>query len=180
MASGPSMSAEIADMVCGLPAIVTNSTFRLAPWAWMLYAADAAWWNHPSNKDAQDFAGLKVSVERAHGVHWIKHAGRIGYSDDPTCIHSVGNSGAQAIQIAMKSGAKKVILCGFDMQGCHWHGPHPEGLRGTSRGGYERWLAMFDQVAPLFKAKADIVNCTPDSALKCFRMGVLEDELACA
>lgn len=62
LASGPSMSQDVADrvMASGLPAIVTNSTFRLAPWAWMLYGADESWWNHPDNKDAHVFRGLRA------------------------------------------------------------------------------------------------------------------------
>jgi len=70
LASGPSMSLAVADQVraAGMPAIVINTTHRLAPWAAMLYAADIEWWQHPSNADAATFAGLRVSCQQVPGV----------------------------------------------------------------------------------------------------------------
>ena len=48
IASGPSLTAEDCELVreSGCPVIVTNTTFRLCPWADMLYAFDRPWWNH--------------------------------------------------------------------------------------------------------------------------------------
>ena len=187
MASGPSMSASVAESVhaAGIPAIAVNTTFRLVPWAWMLYAADTPWWTHKANADALQFGGLKVSIEQCAGdknappgVHQLVNAGRVGYSADPTCVHTLANSGAQAMQIAIKAGAAKVLLCGFDMHGGHWHGEHPQGLKANGRDSFDRWLAMFNEAAPLMKKNADIVNCTPGSALKCFRSAPLAQELA--
>jgi hypothetical protein len=180
LASGPSMSLAVADLVraAGMPAIVINTTHRLAPWAAMLYAADIEWWQHPSNADAATFAGLRVSCQQVPGVLALRNAGTVGYSDEPDCVHTIGNSGAQALQIAIKAGAKRVLLCGFDMHGGHWHGVHPAGLRDTAPENYVTWVGRFEKVAPLLKARADIVNVTPGSALKCFRMSTLEEEIA--
>jgi hypothetical protein len=103
LASGPSMSQAVADAVhaAGIPAIVTNDTFRLAPWAQILYAADTEWWGHTAG--AKDFAGLKVSCQAVPGVLMLHNAGNVGYSPDPACVHTYGNSGAQAIQVAAKA-----------------------------------------------------------------------------
>lgn len=182
LASGPSMSQAVAEAVrvAGIPAIAVNTTHRLAPWAWMLYAADAEWWRHPGNADAAQFAGLKVSCSPVSGVLQLRNAGVVGYSDEPDCVHTLGNSGGQALQIAVKAGAARVLLCGFDMRDSgHWHGQHPAGLRDTEWQTYAEWVKRFEKVAPaLAQRGVDVVNVTPGSALTCFRQSTLEAELA--
>lgn len=173
LASGPSMSQAVADDVRarGLPAIAINSTFRLAPWAAMLYAADPAWWEHRSNVDAHQFAGLRVSCMRTRGVLYLHPSGRDGFDPDPAALRHGGNSGYQALHIAVAAGAARVELHGFDMRGCHWHGPHPEGLLVTQPEHYAKWIASFDGLAPLLRAiGVEVVNRTPGSALTCFPM----------
>ena len=180
LASGPSMSQQAADKVriAGLPAIAVNNTHRLAPWAWMLYAADTEWWQHPSNSDAQQFTGLRVSCQGVKGVHMLRNAGTEGFSADSDCVHTLGNSGAQALQIAVKTGASTVLLLGMDMGGSHWHGKHQSGLRETIPETYTKWVQRITKVAPAMLATGvDIVNCAPGSALTCFRMSTLDAEL---
>lgn len=183
LASGPSMSQRVADLVhvAGVPAIAINSTYRLAPWAWMLYAADTDWWVHPDNAKALQFPGLRVSCQPIKGVHMLRNAGPEGFSDDPGEVHTLGNSGGQAMQVAIKAGAARVLLCGFDMHasvGSHWHGDHPQGLRNTVPGTYEVWIRRMANIAPLIAARGvDVVNCTPGSALTGYRKAKLEDEL---
>lgn len=182
LASGPSMSQAVADAVraAGIPAIAINTTHRLAPWAWMLYAADREWWLHPGNADAQHFAGLKVCCQPVPGVLQLRNAGSVGYSDEADCVHTLGNSGGQALQIAVKAGAARVLLCGFDMRdNGHWHGHHPAGLRDTEWQTYAEWVKRFEKIAPVLAQRGvDVVNVTPGSALTCFRTSTLEAELA--
>jgi len=181
LCGGESMTQRQADLVhiAGVPAIAVNSTFRMAPWAWMLYAADPEWWQHPANRAAQDFQGLRVSCQGVKGVHLLRNAGLLGYSTDADCVHTLGNSGAQALQIACKTGAARVLLLGMDMHGGHWHGEHPPGLRSTLQETYAKWVQRITAAAPAMLATGvDIVNCTPGSALKCFRASTLEAELA--
>ena len=182
LASGPSMSQEVCDQVraAGIPTIAINETWRLAPWATMLYAADPEWWLHPSNCALQLFGGLKVSCMPVRGVRQLRNTGTEGFDPDPGAVRTGGNSGYQAIHVAAHAGAARVLLCGFDMQGAdHWHGKHPAPLRETAPELYVRWLKRFDTLAPVLADRGvDVVNCTPHSALRCFRMGDLETELA--
>lgn len=181
LASGPSMSKAVATAIkdAGIPAIAVNSTYRLAPWAWLLYAADCEWWSHPENRDAASFQGLKVSCQPIPGVLQLRNAGTVGYSDDLDCVHTLGNSGGQALQIAAKAGASRILLCGFDMHGGHWHGAHPYGLRDTAQETYAIWRSRFAEVAPMLSERGiDVVNVTPGSALTCFRRSTLEAEIA--
>ena len=49
----------------------------------------------------------------------------------------------------------------------HWHGEHPTGRQRDGR--YIEWIRKFDALAVAAKERGQhIVNCTPDSALKCF------------
>lgn len=182
LAGGESMSQEVADQVhaSGIPAIVINSTFRLAPWAWMLYAADVEWWAHEKNRDAHEFAGLKVTCQPVRGVERLRNTGSTGFDPNPNAVRTGHNSGYQAVHIAAHTGATRILLCGMNMQGGHWHGAHPHGLRDTTPENYTRWCDRFTTlVEPLKNMDVQVINCTPGSALKCFPMGRLEDELAC-
>lgn len=185
LASGPSMSQAVADQVhaAGVPAVAINLTHRLAPWAWMLYAADIEWWQHPTNADAWRFAGLKVTVNVGRhvppGLLTLENSGGNGFDPDPRALRTGNNSGYQAVHIATHAGARRILLCGMDMGGCHWHGPHPADLKVTAPATYERWRQRFAELAPLLAARGvDVVNCTPGSRLDCFRRGNLETELA--
>ncbi len=178
LASGPSMSQRVADEVfaAGLPTIVVNNTFLLAPWADMLYAADAAWWHaHPA---AADFPGLRVTVQDVPGTHKLRCSGPTGFDPHPGAVRSGGHSGYQAVHIAMHAGARQILLCGFDLHGTHWHGPHPEPLRNTAQGTYVRWIENFAELRePAAERGITIINVTPNSALRCFPMMSLADAL---
>lgn len=168
------MSQEVAYAVKHLPCIAVNTTVKLAPWAWALYA-DQPWWEkYPSI----DFSGLRIACLPVRGVHQLRIAGSVGYTDDADAVHTYGNSGAQAIQIAVKSGASKVLLCGFDMHGTHWHGEYKDGLRNTPQDRYRIWVDDMRHLAVALKTRADVVNVTPGSALVGFRKSTLEAELA--
>lgn len=183
LASGPSMNQESADLVrdAGLPAVVINSTFRLAPWAWALFGADSAWWKHEDNRDAHQFAGLKVSVEDCKGVLKLHYTGTTGFDPDPSCLRSGGNSGYQGVHLLAHTGAARILLLGFDMGGEHWHDDHPAPLRKTPQEHYPGWIARFEELKKaLDKRGIDVINCTPGSALKCFPMAELADVLETA
>lgn len=185
LASGPSMSQEVADAVhaADVPAIAINTTFRLAPWASILYAADFEWWQHPAYRDAWAFDGLKLTIHTGagpvpDGLLWLRNSGRTGFDDDPAAVRTGSNSGYQAVHIAAAAGAARILLCGFDMQGGHWHGDHPAQLKRNTPDAFEKFRAAFATlVDPLRKRGVDVVNVTPGSALECWRRARLEDEL---
>lgn len=180
MATGPS----IPDLVRQLPpnragaaSVAVNDAFRLAPWADMLYAADPAWWRHHA-QDALRFAGLKATANDScefRAVRALTPTGVQGFDEDPGCVRTGGNSGYQAVHVAIHAGASRVLLLGFDMHGGHYFGNHPPGLSNTSEATYQSWLERFDA---LNGRGAEIVNCTPGSALTCFRRADLRAEIS--
>lgn len=124
-----------------------------------------------------------------------------GLSLDPLWIRGGGNSGYQAVNLAVHLGAKKIVLIGFDMKGSggkvHWHDAHPPGMNnprdgrfivvptadgGTqrifSKGNFENWCETFATAVPdLERAGVEVVNATEVSALTVFPMARLEDVL---
>lgn len=187
LASGPSMSQRVADFVRGrCRTIAVNTTYRLAPWADILYAADREWWaGHPS---AMEFAGRKVtilantasSLMEFDQLTYVENGGYGLLDPRPTHIRTGKNSAYQAMHIAVHLGVKRILMCGIDMRLVdgeeHWHGAHPEGVRKTMP--FSLWISLFSQVAPILRMREiEVINCTPGSALHCFKEQRLEDAL---
>lgn len=121
VASGPSLTRRDCDFMRGrFPTIAVNCAVWFAPWADVLYAADSKWWSYYGPK-CQWFKGEKYSItaHRADVVRW-RPTGWTSHG---------GNSGHQALQLAVERGAKRVYLLGFDHQHTdgktHFHGDHP-------------------------------------------------------
>jgi hypothetical protein len=175
------MSAEVAETVRRYPAvrsIVINNTFKLAPWADMLIAVDARWWEkyHP---ETDDFP-LKVCAEPTPyaDVLYVRHSGSDGFDPDPAFIRLGGNGGYAAIHIAAHTGCDRILLCGFNMHGGHWHERHEYPLRDHGEGIFAKWLQrMATLAAPLAERGIEIINCTPSSALKVWPYVPLEEAL---
>ena len=182
LASGPSMSAEVVERVRYVPnhhVIVVNNTFRLAPWADILYAADAAWWEK-NKKDALVFSGLKVTCtdNPFPEVLKLREGAREGFDPDPGVVCTGGNSGYQAIHLAAHLGSKRILLCGFDLHGGHWHDRHEYPLRDHGEGIYLKWIEAFKTLAPPLAALGiEVINCTPGSLLKVWPFMPLDEAL---
>jgi len=166
LAPGPSMSRAVADSVRGQKVGVVTSAMPLAPWADFLAATDAGWWLR--TPESRKFAGAKYS------------AARIG--DEVTRINtplvtSSTNSGVLALEVAKQLGATRVLLLGFDHRGTHYFGPYTNGLRNTPERRRLEHMRQFEQWGRANKG-IEVVNCTPNSALKCFPMARLDESLA--
>lgn len=157
LASGPSMSQEVADSVRGLNVIAISNTYELAPWADVLVSNDRRWWMNYS--DALKFQGEKycgLCIDAPKGV--TKFHGAISGS----------NSGLLALMVAVKKGAKRILLFGYDMGGSHYFGDHAHGLPNPSQKRFESFKKQFAGYKP---SGVQIINCTPGSALKCYPFG---------
>jgi hypothetical protein len=87
------------------------------------------------------------------------------------------NSGAGSILLAYYFGASRIILIGYDCHkrgGTHHHGNHPKGL--GNAGSMPKWHRQFRELAQ--RVSAQIINCSPDTALNAFPLGELETCLA--
>ena len=141
VASGPSAGDAGLDAARDWPCIAVNDAWRLAPWAAVLYACDGEWWNVHHGELAGRFHGErwtqdKVAAER-YGLRRVEGRHAVGLSPDVDAfIHYNSNSGAQALQLAYRLGARRLVLVGFDMgpRGgrMHFFGDHPKPLRNQS------------------------------------------------
>lgn len=174
LCSGPSMTKEDADACRGLKVIVTNTTFRMAPWADVLFAYDVAWWRVYHREVKEVFEGDGYSMHlgaEKYGATGLQGRG---------WINGLGNSGACAIALAAYLGAERIIVLGADCStkdGLHWHGAHDGGLGNCMS--VKKWFAQFAK-AGLYAASqgAQVINCSRKTALKIFPQISLEDALS--
>jgi len=116
----------------------------------------------------------KVAVDRKQDKLLVGEFGQLGWG---------GNSGFQALNLAVQFGANPVILVGYDMRldhGVHWHGAHDNGLNNPTKGNVERWRRAVDGAAAVISALGiKVVNASPISALAAYPKMDLEAALAC-
>lgn len=160
IATGQSLRREDVDYLKDKPCrvVVVSNAYELAPWADVLISCDAAWWEkHPQ---AKLFDGIKLTRAEVGGVDRY----------NPDFLPRGCNSGLAGMFVARGQGASKILLLGFDMHGTHYFGPHPEGLKNTSK---VRFAQHLDQFARF--DGCDVINCTPGSALKRYPMANIRD-----
>lgn len=147
-----------------------------------VYAYDRGWWQRYEEK-------TDPQAERITGDPWaakIYGLTHVSVKPGSNLSHKAGvicsglNSGHQAISVAYQKGAARIILLGYDMQHTggqtHWHGDHPRGL--TNAEGIAGWVKRFEPLArDLRDAGVDVINCTTETALKCFKRESLHDAL---
>jgi hypothetical protein len=147
-----------------------------------VYGCDAAWWRH--RKGLPEYRGLKITWA-GNGVTEYPDLLRVPIKGNwkERYIYSLcfeqgfigggGNSGFQALNLAIHFGAKEIALAGFDMNddgGIHWYGRNRwSGSNNPDRVAFGRWLAAFDRAAAeLEKRHISVVNLSRRSSLRCF------------
>lgn len=173
IASGPSLTREDCELVraSGHATVVTNTTFRLAPWATVLMAHDRKWWEMNHADVAATFAGHKVIGGTRGQCYGAQSLALMRF-------RPFGNSGAAAVSLAVLAGSKKVVMLGYDCQHTggktHWHGDHPPGL--GNAGSVARWAPKFAQLAEYARRSGcAVVNASRETALTMFPRVALEE-----
>lgn len=178
------MSQEVANRVkaASIPTIAINNTALLAPWSEIFYACDYSFWIYHASW-ALNHAGLKVTCDDSvpfEQVMCLRNTGTSGFDSDPGCIRTGNNSGYQSLHLAIHAGAKRILLCGYDMKGDHWFGKHPPQLADADANVHRNmFIPEFEKLAPQIPwLGVEVINCTPGSALRCFPVGNLDVELS--
>jgi hypothetical protein len=154
----------------------------------MVYGCDAAWWQH--RKGLPEFSGLKacfsgngladypdirrIDIDKRKDLILLDRTGKTG---------SGGNSGFQALNLAVQFGTKRILLLGYDMHigaGFHWYGKNNwQNANNPNDSIFARWIAAFDgSVSVLKSLGVEVINCSMNSALNCFPKRPLEDAIA--
>lgn len=184
LGGGPSLTQDDVDYVQGKATVIAiNDAYRLAPWADVLYAADAKWWKY--HQGVPSFTGLKYSLQPDAAtwpdVQVLINSGEKGIDPDPTKLRSGCNSGYQAINLAVHLGAMRVLLLGYDMHATsiarsHWFGAHPRELQCLSP--YETFRLRFETaLEPLKQLGVTVINCSRETALEWFPRQPLREAL---
>lgn len=194
IAGGPSLTREdvehcrdkcraIAVNNQGIDAKINGVFYpAMAPWADVLYAADAKWWTQYAPASLS-FAGRKITIRdhRFQDVNVLQISPDVVFDPRPTHIATGGNSGYQALHVAVHFGAKRILLLGFDMKADrkkrkHWFGDHPGNL--NAPGNYKGWERAFGRIAPVLKHRGiEVINCSRDTALTCFPRAAITEVL---
>lgn len=167
LATGPSLSQSVVNSVQSrVKVVAVSDAYRLAPWADVLVSTDAGWWR--AHEEALGFPGSKYgAMPDFRSVPGVER-----FPAD-----SATNSGLLGVKVAVHLGARRVLLCGFDMNqpGEHFFGRHPLPLKSTTADRQEVFKRQFAGYRP---RGVEIINCTPGSALDCYPRRDLEDCLA--
>ena len=131
---------------------------------------DSKWWKVYHREVMDTFAGERLSNRNWHGARQVR------------TDHATRNSGAGAIAVAARRGAKRIILigydCGYSGSKRHWHGDHPPGCAGNAAPRtVAKWPRQFQELAGALPG-IDIINASRETALTVFRRMPLEDALA--
>jgi len=173
-----------------MPVIAIKENVELAPWADVVYGCDSAWWK--AKNGLPSFGGLKVSwrgnstqppapfpgikfvdIDANHDQLIFDPSGKLGAG---------GNSGFQAVNLAIQFGAKHILLVGFDMHdrsGAHWYGRNywPQGNNPTEDN-FRRWRRAFELAATKLRDRGiQVFNASNNSSLKCFEYRSIDDAL---
>lgn len=177
-------------MCRGRNVIVISDTYKLFPWANVLYCGDGEWWH--VHKGAPTFEGerwggyneryiadLTAKAAELFGVNLVRAVSRDGFSSDPATLNEGANSGFAALNLALHFGCKTIVLTGYDMRyidgKCHWFGLHSFGS--NPKEDFSDWIGRFERSVPTLPDDVRVVNATPGSALTCFEMMDLKDAL---
>lgn len=181
LGGGPSLKGFDVSRLKGRGRViaVNDAGLVLAPWADVLFWADARWyeWNKGSlHLHTGQWKVTRLCTPRAPGIHVLGHHRTTGLSTKATLLAGYCGGGS-SINLAYLLGANPIILLGFDMRPGNWHDrhrlPHKPGQH------RQRFIPAIERMAEsLERAGATVLNCNPRSALRCFPFADIEELLA--
>jgi hypothetical protein len=187
-ATGPSLTHDVAANLRGHSVVAVSDAYLLLPFADMLYACDSAWWI--ARDGALGFEGERWSTHEKGSSNDKQHLpatfnvrlapGKAGdrFRTDGVIAYG-GNSGFQAANLAILAGAARLVLVGFDMRvvagKVHFFGDHKRPLRNGCC--FRTWIDRFTTASKHLPPAVQVLNATPESALKCFPFINLDDIL---
>lgn len=186
-ATGPGLTKEVVDEVRPyhrsgrVRAFGINDAYRIVPYLDHLYACDPRWWDlHVKKGWVMDYLCDSMwtqdkATAKQYKLSWVAGAGEgdgVGlYDKARDRIFYGGNSGYQAINVALHMGFERMILCGYNMTIGHFFGEH-EGIPNTNLGTF---IPRFLNIQRQYRDR--IVNCTPNTKLTAFEKRNLSDVL---
>ena len=174
---GPSigdLSEEDWNVIRKKRTIVTNNAYLIASWAEVLFFMDWKWFEQHENK-LKRYHGLKVTIAAQgrgkKGILFCERGSKNLLAPYSWVINNGSNSGYCGINLAVHFGVKRIILVGFDMalrdKKHNYHNEHQRVMKDNTY--REQFLPAFESLPdPLRKKGVEVLNATPESALKTF------------
>jgi hypothetical protein len=121
---------------------------------------------------------INEHVAKVWNVNRVRHEPGGGISSNPNTVREGGNSGFQAVGLALLFGCERVTLLGFDMQFSkgrrHWHADHAK--NNPIAKSFPGWIASFNELSRMTSIR--IENASRETAIKCFPRVDLEEALS--
>lgn len=115
---GPSLKGFDYGPLHGEKVIGCNDAYQLGDWVDICYFGDNAWYIEEHREKMESWKGLKItcapSLMSYPEVFWMERKPR-GMWPNKNWIGWFFSTGASAVHLAMKLGAKCIVLLGFDM-----------------------------------------------------------------
>lgn len=194
--TGPSLSLAQLESARRWPLFVCNDAFRVAPDAALLFACNWQWWD-ARWQDVKDLPCEKWTTRREsaekYGLRYIAEVNRPGLSTDPTVLHHGHSSGYQLLGMAYRSGARRILLLGYDLAFASDYdgramkaGSGPRHFFGEYEPALQHWpsvkvrAGVHVELLDLYQSVADqgaveIINCTGGGVLECFPRADIRD-----
>jgi hypothetical protein len=188
IASGPSAkSAGVALLNGRMRVIAIKKNIEIAPFADVVYGCDGPWWR--SVRGLPDFKGLKLAYDE--GVCSEFGLQRVEIPDKKSNdlllgevgkVGAAGNSGFQALNLAVQFGAKRILLVGFEASirsGDHWYGRNNwSGANNPDDRLCARWCRAMDDAADVLEGLGiEVINTAPFSQIRKFKKMSIEQAL---
>jgi len=193
---GPSLKGFDFERLRGERVIAVNKAFYDVPFADIMFSMDRPFLDlimqGKLNKDGKDyrvafetFEGAKLWLDISNYsyplfVYSIPSAGEIGWTKSlKEGLYHGHNSGYGALNLAMVLGADPIYLLGYDCSKGpagekNYHDGYPSGANPDAMNVFKR---DFEAGAALFNGKLRIINLNPNSALRCFGFGDVDQVL---
>ena len=184
--TGPSLTAEQLDQVSHLRRFASNRAFEFDPD--VLHGCNYQFWD-TYWEQVKDLRCHKWTTRpelkgKYDGLNYIREEWIDGLSTDKSYIAAHHGTGPQVVNLAFHYGCEVMILIGWDMRhkgDRHYFGEYPNSCNHVTRN-----LGPDGELTGLIKEMEtihpedygiEIINCTPDSAMKCFPMMDLDKAL---
>jgi hypothetical protein len=184
LGGGPSLKDADLSLIKNEYIIGINEAFRLGTFinTW-LFCDSSFYKNH--REDIQKWPNSIVSCAGAaknnKKVEYYQRCKKHIICFEPGKLafpNGMANSGATAINLAIREGFNTIILLGFDMQfvngKANYHDYYKK--KNSRQDIYNRFMLHFEAIAK--ETDKTIINATPNSALNCFPKIELEDLLS--
>lgn len=178
--TGPGLTVEVLELIKPYRKFGVNNAFQVCDLDVHL-ACNVEWWD-TYHEEIKSYSCAKWTWDKPtadkYNINYIEGKWADGLSIDNNTIHYHHGSGPQMVNLALHYGVEVMVLVGWDMRyppggRRHYFGEYPKNLQHWPKTGpngeFTGLIKEMETIKP-DDYGIEIINCTPESALKCFPM----------